>query len=677
MHHHARDAQPAPRHARRAPERAAGAQAADGGARHRRGRWWHKPAALLAVVAAGAGGAQLVRGGAAQADTSQLVLTGHGYGHGRGLSQWGSYGYSVDQGWSSARILDHYYGGTTAGTIRNDEVSVRLMALDGASTITLVSGADYYVAGTAVPGGTAARFTRTGGTWALTTVAGGCAATAGPSPSASPSGASAAPVDVGASPAVWLAGDPGDDRSRMFTVCGTGATYRGNFRPVVDSTGASHLVNFVPIEQYLRGVVPSESPASWGDAAGGAGMAALEAQAVAARSYSRSEGRYSYAQTCDTTSCQVYGGAGREDRRTDTAIRSTAGVVRLDSKGAVVRTEFSSSTGGWTAGGAFPAVEDAGDSRSPYHDWKVTIDGPTVSRAWPQIGTFSSMQVTGRNGLGADGGRATTVVVTGSSGTVKTTGNDVRSRLGLRSDWFSVVAPSTQVWMLRGSTDGGDPALTSRFGGPKDTTLACDFDGSGRDGLTTYRNGVWTKRDDASAPDPSAVAAADATVSYGAAWMLPVCGDWDGDGKDGIGVYDTRTGTWYLRNSFTGGNPEVKFQYGWSAALPVVGDWDGDGKDSIGVYYAGTWMLRNTATPGRPDTTVQYGWKGATPVTGDWAGSGTSGIGVFSDGRWMLRDTVSPGDPQRLFDYGVPGDAPVPGRWTTGSDGAGITRPSV
>lgn len=667
MHHHDRDTQPAARHARRSAERTA-----DGAARHRRGRWWHKPAALLAVVAAGAGGVQLSQGDDARADTSQLTLTGHGFGHGRGLSQWGSYGYAVDKGWSSARILDRYYGGTTAGSIRNDEVSVRLLALDGASTITLASGGDYNVEGTSVPAGTAARFTRTGGTWALTTVPGGCAAVA--SPSATPA---TGPVDVGSSPAVWLTNDPGDDRSKMFTVCNTGVTYRGNFRPVVDGTGTSRLVNFVAIEQYLRGVVPAESPAAWGDAAGGAGIAALEAQAVAARSYARSESRYSYAQTCDTTACQVYGGAGREDRRTDTAIRNTAGVVRFDSRGAVVRTEFSASTGGWTAGGAFPAVEDEGDTRSPYHDWKVTVDGPSISRAWPQIGAFSSMQVTARNGLGADGGRATKVVVTGSAGSVTTTGSDVRSRLGLRSDWFSVVSPSAQTWMLRGTPDGGDPALTSRFGGPKDTTLACDFDGSGRDGLTTYRNGVWTKRDDASTPDPNAVASPDATISYGASWMLPVCGDWDGDGKDGVGVYDTRTGTWYLRNSFSGGNPDTKFQYGWSAALPVVGDWDGDGKDSIGVYYAGTWMVRNTATPGRPDTTVQYGWKGATPVTGDWAGSGSSGIGVFSGGRWMLRDTVSPGDPQRLFDYGVPGDAPVAGRWTDGRDGAGITRPTA
>ncbi|WP_109774897.1 SpoIID/LytB domain-containing protein [Quadrisphaera granulorum] len=666
MHHQSPSApRHAPRHARR-PERPSEGSSERSGARHRRGRWWHKPAALLAVVAAAAGAVQLGHGEAAEAATSQVTLTGHGFGHGRGLSQWGSYGYAVDKGWDSGRILDHYYGGTKPGTVGDDEISVRLMGVDGAQTIMLTSGADFYVNDLFIGAGSGARFTRQNGTWILTTTLGGCKGTD-----------SFGPWDMGANPAVWLANDAGEDRSKMFTVCNNGLQYRGNFRPAIDSTGGTHLVNFVRLEQYLRGVVPAESPAAWGDAGGGAGMAALEAQAVAARSYSRAENRYSYAQTCDTTACQVYGGVAREDRRTDTAIRNTAGVVRRDSKGGVVRTEFSASTGGWTAGGAFPAVEDLGDSRSPHHDWKVVVDGPAISRAWPQIGAFSSMQVTARNGLGDDGGRATKVVVTGSSGSVTTTGNDVRSKLGLKSDWFSVITPSSQSWMLRGSTDGGEPAITARFGGPKDTTLACDFAGDGRDGLTSYRNGVWTMRESASTPDPNAVTPADATISYGAGWMLPVCGDWDGDGKDGVGVYDTRTGTWYLRNSFSAGDAEIKVQYGWSAALPVVGDWDGDGKDSLGVYAGGTWMVRNSTTPGRPDTTVQYGWQGATPVSGDWDGAGRSGIGVFSGGRWLLRDTVSPGDPDRAFDYGVPGDAPVVGRWTAGSDGAGITRPTA
>ena len=105
--------------------------------------------------------------------------------------------------------------------------------------------------------------------------------------------------------------------------------------------GENRTVNSVPIESYLRGVVPRESPASWGLAGGGAGANALRAQSVAARSYALTQDRYSYAQTCDSSACQVYGGAGwrvaasstgatsREHELTDAAIVATAGKVRL------------------------------------------------------------------------------------------------------------------------------------------------------------------------------------------------------------------------------------------------------------------------------------------------------------------------------------------------------------
>ena len=76
--------------------------------------------------------------------------------------------------------------------------------------------------------------------------------------------------------------------------------YRGVIRAVNDGSGNKRTVNVLNIESYLRGVVPRESPAGWGDLAGGLGMNALRAQAVAARSYATSETRYSYAKTCDT-----------------------------------------------------------------------------------------------------------------------------------------------------------------------------------------------------------------------------------------------------------------------------------------------------------------------------------------------------------------------------------------
>ena len=49
-------------------------------------------------------------------------------------------------------------------------------------------------------------------------------------------------------------------------------------------------------------------PSQWSEMGDGAGQAALEVQAVAARSYALAEVRYDYAKTCDTIRCQVYSG---------------------------------------------------------------------------------------------------------------------------------------------------------------------------------------------------------------------------------------------------------------------------------------------------------------------------------------------------------------------------------
>jgi len=184
-------------------------------------------------------------------------------------------------------------------------------------------------------------------------------------------------------------------------------------------------INHLPTEPYLRGVVPRESPAYWGSLGGGKGLQALRAQAVAARSYALASVRSTFAHTCDTTACQVYDGAGfktgltwtvLEQASTDAAISGTAGVVRRTS-GGIARTEFSSSTGGYTAGGTFPAVVDLGDSitSNPNHTWVTTLAFSAVASLLG-TGTIRSMAVTTRNGLGAEGGRVTNVRVVSTAG---------------------------------------------------------------------------------------------------------------------------------------------------------------------------------------------------------------------------------------------------------------------
>ena len=71
--------------------------------------------------------------GTARAGTA-LIVTGHGWGHGVGLSQWGAYGYAL-HGWKYHRILSHYYPGTRFGRV--GELRVRVLLGRGAKVVTV------------------------------------------------------------------------------------------------------------------------------------------------------------------------------------------------------------------------------------------------------------------------------------------------------------------------------------------------------------------------------------------------------------------------------------------------------------------------------------------------------------------------------------------------------------
>ena len=286
-------------------------------------------------------------------------------------------------------------------------------------------------------------------------------------------------------PVVFSPADPRtEDRSEMLQVCELGGTRRWLRGEVLALEGrdaantiTSRAVNRVSLEGYLKGVVPRESPSSWGTSGAGAGMHALRAQAVAARSYAWAERRSDWAKTCDTTSCQVYGGQATQDgatfneleaATTNQAVDDTRGQIRVFSDGSVARTEFSSSTGGYTAGGVFPAVPDEGDAveSNPSANWTARIPVSVLETAYPQIGTLLSVDVTKRNGLGSMGGRVLEVVLRGSKGKATLSGADLRGLWsyssgsrpdGLRSDWFRVVNnPSgglSGYWVV--GADGG------------------------------------------------------------------------------------------------------------------------------------------------------------------------------------------------------------------------------
>ncbi|HVF75619.1 MAG TPA: SpoIID/LytB domain-containing protein [Acidimicrobiales bacterium] len=397
---------------------------------------------LLAVVALLA--AALVVGDAGVSPVraypgTHVNLTGHGWGHGRGMGQYGAQGYATNHGWAWDRILGHYYSNTTMSDIGNPAISVHItrkdgqdMILEGPLTVDGVGGAH---------GATLVR--RIGANQLQVFTSGGCGGTGGWVSRAVLGG----PVRVHTSGGSTLA------------LCESGLPrlYRGRME-VVDGNGAARLVNHLDLQGYLYGVVPRESP-GWFHAE------ALRAQAVAARSYAAASNRDPYANQCDTISCQVYGGKGYkggdnlEGATTTAAVDFTHGKVRRFGDGRIASTEFSSSTGGYTAGGAFPAVPDAGDnvSSNPNHTWTAAVPVSDIQARYPSLGTLVAVDVTNRNGLGDMGGRVTSLVLRGSNGNVTLTGNQFRSAFGLKSDWFSVQGqPSGGVdgyWAV--APDGG------------------------------------------------------------------------------------------------------------------------------------------------------------------------------------------------------------------------------
>jgi SpoIID/LytB domain protein len=396
--------------------------------------------ATLAVLGVGAPGPfETARAGAA--DGASVVVSGHGWGHGRGMGQWGAHGYAGGQAtgtpWSSDQILDHFYGNTVKGAVAsNATIRVWLKAYDTNPTRFFTKSGNLTVGGITVPSPRTARITLVNGQWMLYT-ADSC------------TGAEDAGTPVSDNSA--LPASPPTTNDNLIRVCdgGAGKPYRG-FLTVLVGDNVKRVVNTVQVEDYLRGVVPAEMPSSWEPAA-------LQSQAVAARSYALAQGgengnRYSWAKTCDDISCQVYSGANGEAANTDAAIAATAHQVRRSPSGVLQSTEFSASTGGWTTGTSFPNVEDKGDAHpsNPHHSWTVTLD-PAAIAAKYGLGTLEGISVTKRNGLGADGGRVTEMRLDGSTKDMTVTGSAFRSDMGLKSDWFTITRGGITLQRISGA----------------------------------------------------------------------------------------------------------------------------------------------------------------------------------------------------------------------------------
>ena len=310
---------------------------------------------------------------AVAADT-QFTFTGRGYGHGIGLSQWGAQGYAK-RGWGYSKILTHYYRSTrvaaapssltvkvnidqnanprTSWKIRSGSTGRALTMIDSTDTksrVTLAAGATWWVTVSAGNVRVHADSVNGSGTSVagkvVKTFSGGAYATTG-----------------GSNYLIQVIGSSGPFAT-------SGVRWRGELVFTPSGTSKATAVNRVGMEQYLYGVVPRESPASFA-------TEALKAQAVAARSYAYTSAAKGQTLFC-TVMSQVYNGHSsssgmHENPATNAAVDATRRQVVMYGTD-VVKTFFFSSSGGHTAN-----VEDVWVTSEPKPYYKGVADADTSS----------------------------------------------------------------------------------------------------------------------------------------------------------------------------------------------------------------------------------------------------------------------------------------------------------
>jgi stage II sporulation protein D len=398
------------------------------------------------------------RAGNALAATPIFLVSGGGNGHGVGMSQYGAEGFAL-RGDTYRHILAHYYPGT--GLTRVGNAPVRVLLRSGAGQVVIGSSGRFRV-----------------------TDARGRSVVLPPGERA-----------VGARFSVRVHRRPRLLRfplrfvPRVAPLTLDGAAYRGSLT-VEKGLG---VVDTVPLESYLRGVVPAEMPSNWL-------RQALDAQAVAARSYAlaslRRESRF---DLYPDTRSQMYLGVRAERASTDVAVAETRGQV-LTWHGQVAKTYFYSSSGGRTAANedAWPGMQpvpylrsvvDPYDTISPYHRWR-----PLVLSAGQLARRLGLPEVDDVEVTSAPSGWALGVQVWTPAGVRTFSASAFAHRLGLRSDSFHVGVLQLQASagstiyghqvLLHGLTRGLRVTLQSRLpGGAWHSSAMAAADTDGRSSL--------------------------------------------------------------------------------------------------------------------------------------------------------------------------------------------------
>ncbi len=219
-----------------------------------------------------------------------------------------------------------------------------------------------------------------------------------------------------------------------------GYKWYGDFVYRRASNGSITVINYVGVEDYVKGVIPYEIDPSWP-------AEAQKAQAVCARSFALGTHKHGDEyDLCNTTNCQVYLGANRATEASDAAVNATKGET-LSYNGSPVIGYFYSSDGGATEdaanvwGGDYAYLKGKID---PYEDpdkdrWSVTLTASEIQQklneAGYSIGTVANVQVTKRTATD----NVNEVTVTDTSGkSVTISRSSVRTVFGLKSIRYTI-----------------------------------------------------------------------------------------------------------------------------------------------------------------------------------------------------------------------------------------------
>ena len=219
-----------------------------------------------------------------------------------------------------------------------------------------------------------------------------------------------------------------------------GYKWHGDFVYRRASNGSITVINYVGVEDYVKGVLPYEIDPDWP-------AEAQKAQAVCARSFALGTHKHgSDYDLCNTTNCQVYLGANRATEASDAAVDATKGET-LSYNGRSVIGYFYSSDGGATEdaanvwGGDYAYLKGKAD---PYEDpskdrWTVTLTADEIQQkmnaAGYSIGKVANVQVTKRTATD----NVNEVTVTDTSGkSVTISRSSVRTVFGLKSIRYTI-----------------------------------------------------------------------------------------------------------------------------------------------------------------------------------------------------------------------------------------------